>query len=223
MDERILDFIELNKIFEKNGFSLYLVGGTVRDYLLNLPLSDMDAVTDATPKEIEVFLPDACFTFAKYGSVSYKNKKGIKFDITTLREEKGYSDSRHPNKINFVKDLKIDVRRRDFTVNALYLDKELEVLDYVYGISDLRNHILKMVGEPKTRLEEDPLRIIRALRFSIDYDLVIEEQLEKAIKESVQLLDNLNPEKIKQDIKKIKCQDQDKINKLFSYYGINLL
>ena len=223
MDEKLLDYLSLNKLFEENGFSLYLVGGTVRDYLLNLPLDDMDVVTDATPEDIKKFLPDASFTFARFGSVSYKTNKKVKFDITTLREEKGYEDGRHPDKIHFVKDLSIDVKRRDFTINALYMNSKLEVIDYVDGEKDLSNHILKMVGNPDLRIKEDPLRIIRALRFSIDYKLSIDKDLDLAIRNNISLLEKLNIEKIHQDIRKIKNKDQEVINKLFEDYNIKHL
>ena len=223
MDEKLIEFLSLNKLFTDNGFSLYMVGGTVRDYLMGLPLDDMDVVTDATPEDIKVFLPNASFVFARFGSVSYKTEKKVKFDITTLREEKGYEDARHPDKIHFVKDLTVDVRRRDFTVNALYMNSKLEVLDYVNGQEDLKNHTLRMVGNPDLRIKEDPLRIIRALRFSIDYKLDIDSELDKAIRNNISLLEKLNIEKIRQDIRKIKNKDSVLINKLFEEYNIKHL
>ena len=223
MDEKLIEFLSLNKLFTDNGFSLYMVGGTVRDYLMGLPLDDMDVVTDATPEDIKVFLPNASFVFARFGSVSYKTEKKVKFDITTLREEKGYEDARHPDKIHFVKDLTIDVRRRDFTVNALYMNSKLEVLDYVNGQEDLKNRTLRMVGNPDLRIKEDPLRIIRALRFSIDYKLDIDSELDKAIRNNISLLEKLNIEKIRQDIRKIKNKDSVLINKLFEEYNIKHL
>jgi len=223
MDQKLIEFLELNKLFEDNGFSLYMVGGTVRDYLMGLPLDDMDVVTDSTPEEIKKFLPDASYVFARFGSVSYKTEKKVKFDITTLREEKGYEDARHPNKIHFVKDLSIDVKRRDFTVNALYMNSKLEVIDYVNGQEDLKSHALRMVGNPDIRIKEDPLRIIRALRFSIDYKLNIDGELDKAIRNNISLLEKLNIEKIIQDIKKIKNKDSASISKLFEEYNIKHL
>ena len=223
MDEKLLDFLNLNKLFIDNGFSLYMVGGTVRDYLLGLPLDDMDVVTDAKPDDIKVFLPDASYVFARFGSVSYKSEKKVKFDITTLREEKGYEDARHPDKIHFVNDLSIDVKRRDFTVNALYMNAKLEVIDYVDGQKDLENHLLRMVGNPDLRIKEDPLRIIRALRFSVDYQLKIDAELDKAIRNNISLLDKLNIEKIKQDIKKIKSTDSGAIKAIFKEYNIKHL
>ena len=223
MDQKLIEFLELNKLFEDNGFSLYMVGGTVRDYLMGLLLDDMDVVTDATPEDIKKFLPDASYVFARFGSVSFKTEKKVKFDITTLREEKGYEDARHPNKIHFVKDLSIDVKRRDFTVNALYMNSKLEVVDYVNGQEDLKNHTLRMVGNPDIRIKEDPLRIIRALRFSIDYKLNIDSELDKAIRNNISLLEKLNIEKIRQDIRKIKNKDSEVISKLFEEYNIKHL
>ena len=223
MDEKLIEFQNLHELFVKNGFVLYMVGGTVRDYLLGLPLDDMDVVTDAKPEDIKKFLPGASFVFARFGSVSYKTEKKVKFDITTLREEVGYEDGRHPDNIKFVKDLSIDVKRRDFTVNALYMDSNLKVIDYVDGQKDLDNRTLRMVGNPDIRIKEDPLRIIRALRFSLDYNLKIDGELDLAIKNNIDLLNKLNIEKIKQDIKKIKSNDLVSRNKLFEEYNIKHL
>lgn len=222
MQKELELFLQLHKLFASHSFKLFLVGGTVRDYLLKLPLEDMDAVTDATPDEMKEFLKDANYAFSKYGSVSLK-LDGVKFDITTLRKEESYKDSRHPLEVKFVKDLNIDVKRRDFTVNALYMDNEFHVIDLVDGVNDLDNHILRMIGNPGERLLEDPLRIIRALRFSVDYDLKIDEELSESIKRNISLLDKLNPEKIKMDLKKIKCLDKNKVTNKFSEYNIKHL
>lgn len=220
MSERINEFIELNKLFKEHGFNLYLVGGTVRDYLLGLPLDDMDVVTDALPEEIKEFLPSANFHFAKYGSVQYKTEKKVKFDITTLREESSYSDSRHPGEIKFVKELEVDAKRRDFTVNAMYMDIDLKPIDFYNGLQDLDNRVLRMIGDPDKRLKEDSLRIIRALRFAVDFDLSIEESLGESIKNNAHLLANLNIDKVKQDIRKLKG-DETKLFALFEIYNIN--
>lgn len=223
MEEKLIDFLSLAKRFEENGFSLFLVGGTVRDYLLGISLSDMDAVTDAKPEEMEKFLPDLQMTFARFGSVVFKTEKKVKFDITTMRAENAYSDSRHPGEISFVKDLNIDVKRRDFTVNALYMDKDLKIIDLIDGQKDIKSKTLRMVGDPEIRLKEDPLRIIRALRFSADYDLSIEPSLAKAIKNNIDLLEKLNIEKINQDIKKTNKDKKAQLIQLFEEYDIKHL
>ena len=213
MDDKIILFKELAELFNQKGYSLYMVGGSVRDYLLGLALTDMDLVTDAIPNEMESFLPEADYTFAKYGSIKLKYK-GVKFDITTLREESKYLDSRHPGEIKFTKDLSVDVRRRDLTINALYLSKDLEVIDYVNGQKDLENKVIKMVGDPLTRIKEDPLRIVRIYRFHLDLGFSIDPALEEVIINNRDLLNKLRKEKILEEIHK--CSHPKELEKLIT-------
>ena len=222
MDFKLQEFQDLAKVFNSQGYRLYLVGGTVRDYLLKLPLDDMDAVTDATPEEVLSFLPNADKTFARLGSLKYKNANSTKFDITTLRKESDYQDSRHPNNIIFVKDLKIDYLRRDFTINAMYLDEKLNVIDYCEGQKDLENKVLKMVGDPFLRLKEDPLRILRAIRFCLMFNLKIDSELYQAMQENVGLLKNITDAKIRNELNKIDYQiiDKDYKEQLFKQFDI---
>ena len=222
MDNRLNAFISLANLFENHGYKLYLVGGTVRDYLLGLPLTDMDAVSDATPTDIVKFLPDADTTFAHLGSLKYKDNGGVKFDITTLREESGYLDSRHPSKVNFVKDPKDDYKRRDFTVNAMYMDKDLKIYDYCDGQKDLENRILRMVGNPDQRLKEDPLRILRAIRFHLMYHFTIENSLMEAMRDRFYLLKNITDAKIESEMSKIDLTKSTREEKeeIFSQFDI---
>lgn len=222
MDKNLVSFIELANEFNKHGYQLYLVGGTVRDYLLNEPLTDMDAVSEATPEEILAFLPNADATFKRFGSLKYKTSDGLKFDITTLRKESSYEDSRHPNKVIFVKDLKEDYLRRDFTVNALYMNKDLKVIDYCNGQEDLKNNILRMVGDPDTRIKEDPLRILRAIRFHLMHHLKIEESLFKAMHDNFDLLRNITDAKIRSELNKIDdtVVDQKEKMDIFAQFDI---
>lgn len=201
MDPKIKVFQELANLFEKNGFHLYLVGGSVRDYLLGIPLTDMDVVTDATPKDEKDFLSDADYTFERFGSVKVKFNN-VKFDITTLRKESEYKDSRHPGKIEFSDKLEEDVVRRDITINALYLSKDLELEDFIRGVYDLNNKVIRMLGDPDIRLVEDPLRIIRILRFKVDLGFEIEPSTYKAIVKHASLIEKLNKDKVKQEKKK---------------------
>ena len=194
----------------------------MRDYLLGLSLSDMDAVTDATPEQMKAFLSEADFTFAKFGSVKCHYSE-TKFDITTLREENGYVDSRHPENIKFVKDLSVDVKRRDFTINGLYLNDKFEVIDLVEGFADLNNRILRCIGDPEIRIKEDPLRIIRAIRFKIDLNLEFDESLRMVMKNNIALLDKINPDKIKQDLNKMKCREMDTILDTLADFNITHL
>ena len=222
MEIKIYIFKELAKKFNSRGYNLYLVGGTVRDYLLGKPLTDMDAVSEATPEEITSFLPKIDKTFIRFGSLKFKSPEGVKFDITTLRKESSYEDSRHPSKIIFVKDLKEDYLRRDFTVNALYMDKDLKVIDYANGQEDLKNNILRTVGDPEVRLKEDPLRILRAIRFHLMHNFTIEESLLKAMHNNFHLLKNTTDAKIRSELHKIddSVVDQQEKERIFKEFDI---
>ena len=200
------------ELFEKNNHFLYLVGGSVRDHLLGIDFTDMDAVTDATPEEMKNFLADYDDTFKKYGNLKVKFK-GLSFDITTLRKEVDYSDFRHPGKIVFTNKLEEDVVRRDISINALYMDKKLNVIDLVDGVDDLNNKVIRLIGDKERRIIEDPLRILRIFRFSIDLDFKIEDDTYYVIKRNLILLNKLNIDKVKMEINKCKHK-QDLLNLL---------
>ena len=221
MDPNITAFQQLATLFEKYGFNLYLVGGTVRDYLLELPLTDLDAVSDTTPEQILKFLK-ADDTFKRFGSLKYKTADGVKFDITTLRIEAEYRDNRHPSQVIFVKDIVKDYVRRDFTINALYMDKNLKVYDYCHGQEDLNKRVLRMIGEPEQRIKEDPLRILRAIRFTLAFNLKIDAKLEKAMQNNFYLLNKITDAKIRSELAKIDEQkvDQTQKEKLFAQFAI---
>ena len=194
-------FLRLSSLYAEHGHRLFLIGGTSRDLLLGIDPSDIDLVTDATPEEEKAFLPDLEMTFARFGSVHLKTEAGD-IDITTMRRESGYKDSRHPSKIEFIRDLKEDSLRRDFTINALYIDCQGNVSDYHGGLEDLKNRLIRFIGDPATRIQEDPLRILRAERFAKRLGFQIEENTEKAMEEHRDLLRLLNPEKIAMEMKK---------------------
>ena len=195
-------FQELAMLFNKNGFRLYMIGGTSRDYLLNKKIDDIDLVSDATPDEMKTFLENASYTFARFGTVrvKYQNQH---IDITTLRVEDGYLDFRHPGKIKFVKSLEEDYARRDFTINAIYIDENFKIHDFSGGLDDLKNKIIRFIGDPTTRIKEDPLRILRAIRFQKKLGFSIEENTLKAIQENSSLLNELNIDKVKEEIRKL--------------------
>lgn len=213
-------YIKLAKVFKNKGFNLYLVGGTVRDFLLKLDLNDMDLVTDATPTQMLPFLKGADDTFKQYGSLKYYFE-GVKFDITTLRIEGKYDDSRHPSKVKYVTDLKKDYVRRDFTINSMYLDSYFILYDYCHGQEDLKNKLIRFIGNPKKRIKEDPLRIIRAIRFALMYGFSFEEKTEKAMEDYSGLLAKINKDKIRQEVSKIKGVDKDFEEKLFKEFSIH--
>ena len=196
--ERLALFDDLAKVYKDHGYRLYLVGGTVRDLLLGRPIEDYDFATDATPEE-ETFLEGADFSFARFGSVHLRDKKA---EVTTLRVEGPYKDHRHPSYVKFVKDPLEDYKRRDFTVNAMYLDSDYRLIDYAGGYSDLKDRLLRFIGDPTKRIKEDPLRIIRAYRFAQNLGFTIEPVSLKAIESSLSLLNRLNPDKIKEEERK---------------------
>jgi len=214
-------FKSLSKLFKDNGYSLYLVGGSVRDYLLNKDLDDMDVVSDATPDNMKSFI-DGDYTFSHLGCVKFKYQD-IKFDITTLRKEKSYKDARHPTEIEFVKSLKDDYKRRDFTINAMYMTSNLEVIDYVNGQEDIKSGTIRMVGCPFKRIKEDPLRILRALRFASIFSFNIEQRLSRSIEINTVLLDKLNKQKILQEIKKVPSESKETFVNFLKKYSINNL
>lgn len=217
MEHKLKIYRNLAALFDSKGFLLYLVGGTVRDYLLGKELTDMDLVTDATPSEMKEFLSNADYTFEKYGSVRLKIDD-IKFDITTLRKEEGYSDFRHPSKICFTKSLKEDVFRRDITINAMYMDKDLNIIDFVGGQKDISNKIIRMIGKPLKRINEDPLRIIRIYRFKLETGFEIERELNDVLEHNFAKAKLINKDKINQEIRK--STHQEELIELLKYHGI---
>ena len=213
-------YLKLAKVFKNKGFNLYLVGGTVRDFLLKEDLKDMDLVTDATPEQMIPFLKGCDTTFKKFGYIKYV-LDGVKFDITTLRIEGAYKDSRHPSKIKYVTSLKKDYVRRDFTINGMYLDSYFILYDYCHGQDDLKNKVIRFIGKPSKRIKEDPLRIIRAVRFALMYGFSFESKTEEAMKKYSYLLAKLNKEKIKEEVNKIKHADKEMKNKLLKEFGVH--
>ena len=201
MNNKLFEF--LNFKFKENGFSIFEVGGSVRDEILGIEVYDFDFATDATPEEMMKFLPDVNGTFSKYGCIKYKGEFG-RAEITTFRVEEEYDDFRHPTKIKFVKSLDEDFKRRDFTINAIYKDINGKLYDPSNGVLDLNNKIIRLIGNPEKRIKEDPLRILRAKRFATKLGFQVEPKTQKAIDEFSYLLEKLNPEKIKEEERKFK-------------------
>lgn len=197
-----LVFDTLKEIFNRNKFRLFMIGSTSRDYLLNNEINDYDFVTDATPEEVKKFL-DVDMTFAKFGSVKYYLNDN-KIDIVTLRKEGDYEDKRHPSYIKFIKDINVDYKRRDFTINAIYIDENYVVQDVSKtGEEDLFNKRLRFIGEPEKRIKEDPLRILRAKRFIIEYELFIDETTKEIIHKNLYLLKYISKGKLEEENRKL--------------------
>lgn len=194
-------FLQYAELFARNGFALYMVGGTSRDYMLGKEPEDYDFATDATPKEMASFLLDGDFAFARFGTVK-DSSFGVPVDITTFRKEGGYADLRHPSSVEFIVSPQEDSIRRDFTINAIYIDKDKNILDFHHGLEDLEKRLIRFIGDPPTRIQEDPLRILRGERFAKRLGFQIEESTQKAMEEHRDLLRLLNPQKIAMERKK---------------------
>ena len=186
---------------EKSGFECYAVGGCVRDMLLNLTPHDVDFTTNATPDEIlDCFKEYKTFELGKkFGTISVLNDGAI-YEITTYRIDGEYTDSRHPDKVEFSRNLKDDLARRDFTVNAMAMDSNGNVVDIYNGKADLESKLIRAVGDAEKRFTEDALRIFRALRFSAKLGFSIEESTEKACKKLAHLLDNVHPQRLRDEL-----------------------
>jgi tRNA nucleotidyltransferase (CCA-adding enzyme) len=198
---------------ENSGFEAFLVGGCVRDLFLNKKPKDWDITTNATPEEIQEVFPDS-FYENKFGTVGVKTEdedETLKvIEITPYRLESEYSDHRHPDSVSFSKSIKDDLSRRDFTINAMALSKG-HVVDLYKGQEDLEGKIIRTVGEPAERFDEDALRIMRAVRFSAELGFIIENETSKAIFERAELLAKVSRERIREEFVKIIMSDNPMI------------
>lgn len=190
----------------EHDFEAYAVGGCVRDRLLGQEPQDWDFCTLATPEEIKACFPaERCIlTGEKYGTVSVLFQ-GECFEITTFRAETGYSDSRHPDGVRFVRSLKEDLARRDFTVNAMAADRNGAVVDCFGGLADLSQGLIRCVGEPAERFSEDALRMLRALRFASRLDFQIQAQTAQAIHRQKDALALVAPERLRSELDGLLC------------------
>lgn len=200
MDSTEEKALKILSILNENNHESYIVGGFVRDKLLGIKSNDIDICTSATPKEIMEIFPNT--SSPNYGSINiiYKNTN---FDITTFRKEIKYQDNRLPVKIKYIKNIKKDLLRRDFTINTFCIDKDGEVKDYLKVMPDLENKLIKTVGNPRYRLKEDSLRILRAIRFATILNFNIETKTKHYLKEYAYLLKKLSYQRKKQELDKI--------------------
>lgn len=194
--------IEVLEIINKAGFESYFVGGCVRDYILNKNFSDIDITTNALPEEIKEIFSKTIDTGIQHGTVTvlYKNNS---YEITTFRTEDNYSNHRSPDKVEFVNNLKDDLDRRDFTINAMALDIKGYIYDFHSGVNDLTNKIIKTVNNPNERFFEDALRMIRTFRFSSKLGFSIENNTFNAICKNSKLIEYVSIERIITEFKKL--------------------
>lgn len=196
---------EVKKIlsdFKKNNFEIYVVGGAVRDLLMGKIVYDWDFTTNATPDEILKIVEGGLYNNL-YGTV-FTTVEGYEkpFEITTFRKEEGYSDSRHPDKLVWGKTLKDDLERRDFTINSFAYDGD-KLIDLYEGQKDLKNKMLRAVGDPSERFNEDALRMMRAVRIAGELKFQIEKNTFEAIQSNATLINKITKERIKDELFKI--------------------
>lgn len=180
---------------EAAGFEAYFVGGSVRDALLCKEINDVDIATSAFPAEIKQIFPKTIDVGIEHGTVMVL-WDGEAYEITTFRTESTYQDFRRPDKVEFVRSLEEDLKRRDFTVNALAMDKNGQIMDYFNGQEDLKQGIIKAVGSPQERFHEDALRMMRAVRFVSQLGFTMEHDTQEAINQHQALLEKISVERI---------------------------
>lgn len=190
------------RTLEDAGFEAYFVGGSVRDVLLHRHVHDVDITTSAYPEEVKELFDKSIDTGIKHGTVTVLYG-GESYEITTFRTESGYQDFRRPDHVTFVQNLDEDLKRRDFTINALAMDMHGDIVDLFNGIEDLKNHIIRAVGNPEKRFHEDALRMMRAVRFMSQLEFKLEEKTEQAIKDNHELLKKISVERISEEFVKM--------------------
>lgn len=190
----------------QNGYQAYVVGGYVRDALLGMQSQDVDICTDAHPDKVwELFADETLSeTGIRYGNVRF-DKEGFSYEITTFRHEAEYHDGRHPERVVFVDDLETDLRRRDFTINALCYHPETGVIDRYNGLDDLKRKRIRTIGDPAVRFQEDGLRILRLFRFAATLDFAIDPQTLRAAEFNAEGLKKLTFPQIKQEFLRFIC------------------
>jgi len=189
---------------ETAGFEAYIVGGCVRDLLMERTPKDWDITTNARPEQVLQVFPEAKYQ-NDFGTVllPLHDDDNNVLEITTYRSEFGYSDRRHPDEINFEDNIEEDLKRRDFTINAMAINKSDELVDLFGGIKDLRLKIIRAVGEPVERFKEDSLRMMRALRFSCQLGFAIEPKTERGIMKMAGSIKFVSKERIHDELIKI--------------------
>lgn len=187
---------------QKAGFQAYLVGGCVRDALMGKTPKDFDIATSATPEQVQDLFENTYPVGIKHGTVLVKEKDS-QAEVTTFRKESGYTDFRHPTEVEFIHNIEDDLARRDFTINAIAYSPKTGLVDPFHGQEDLKKGIIRAVGDPKKRFEEDALRMLRAFRFMGRYGFTMDEKTREAIEEKAPLVENLAAERVATELEEI--------------------
>ncbi len=201
MKDRWPDAFKVISKLEDAGFEAYVVGGAVRDFVRGVQANDVDITTNALPHEVKTLFEHTIDVGIEHGTVLVVLEDPI--EVTTYRSETSYSDFRRPDEVRFVRTLREDLQRRDFTINAMALTKEDELIDFFGGKQDLKLKIIKAVGNPKERFSEDALRMLRAIRFSSQLNFSLEQSTLDALQELHPLITHISMERVKVELEKI--------------------
>ncbi|MBX0356242.1 CCA tRNA nucleotidyltransferase [Halobacillus sp. Nhm2S1] len=193
---------EVIQKIEEAGGEAYIVGGAVRDYLSGRPVNDIDIATSETPERIQEIFEKVIPVGIEHGTVIVRHRS-VSYEVTTYRVEEGYEDYRHPDEVTFVRDITLDLARRDFTTNAIAMSRDGRLIDPYHGHDAIRNKKIEAVGEPSERFHEDPLRMMRAVRFASQLSFKIEKRTEEALTHLSPLLQHISIERIAVEVEKI--------------------
>lgn len=198
----------IDKMYER-GYEAFIVGGCVRDSILGITPNDYDITTNAKPEEIIDIFKDFKIidNGIKHGTVGIIIEKEV-YEITTYRIEGEYENNRRPKNVEFALDIEDDLKRRDFTINAIAYNDKLGIIDKFDGIKDIKNKIVKTVGNPDERFNEDGLRLVRAIRFSSKLNFKIEDKTLKSIYKNVDIIKNISKERITDEFTKMILSDK---------------
>ncbi|WP_258831349.1 CCA tRNA nucleotidyltransferase [Peribacillus frigoritolerans] len=202
MDRLFLKSVPILELIEEAGYEAYFVGGSVRDYILGRPINDVDIASSATPQEIKRIFPNTADIGIDHGTVLVITDTGT-YEITTFRTESGYSDFRRPDAVKFVRSLTEDLQRRDFTMNAIAMDKTGKIIDPFNGKRDLAQKRIITVGNPHERFHEDALRMMRALRFVSQLDFELDQETFDSLKENAENISEIAVERILVEFEKL--------------------
>lgn len=213
--------LKVVETLQKAGFAAYFAGGCVRDMLLGIDSDDIDIATSAKTEDILGLFSHCHEIGAAFGIINVVMDDYC-FEVATFREERGYSDGRHPEEIKYTDDPELDAKRRDFTINAMFFDPvNQKLLDFAGGQDDLQHRILRTVGDPEKRLHEDYLRILRAVRFAVRFGLKLADNIAPAIKGNLTGFKKLSMERIRDELNKMLIgKNPDKALQMLADLGI---
>ena len=189
--------IKILNILENNGYKAYIVGGYVRDKILGIESNDIDIITNAKPDELNKIFNKKCSN--NYGCIILPYN-GYEFEITTFRKEFYKDNDRRPYKIEYINDLKEDLIRRDFTINSICIDKNEDYIDLLSGINDINNKVIRVISDSDKKIYDDPLRILRAIRFASIYDFDLDNNLISSITKYKDRLEYISFDRIKDEL-----------------------